>query len=96
MDLILAPDIIERIQQEYEKQYDLVEGLLINQSFFHKDEIFKLRLIRSILFLSEGSIERLQYYLNIANVDYRDLFYWAEYDQQSKQVRDFSKPFNNN
>jgi hypothetical protein len=40
MSLILAPDIIERIHQEYKDQFYFVEELLINQSFFHTDEVF--------------------------------------------------------
>lgn len=96
MSLILPLDIIEKIQQEYKDQYDFVEDLLTNQSFFHTEEEFILRLIRSILFLSEGSIEQLQKYLNIAKIDFRDVFYWAEYDQNNKQIRDFKKPFKGN
>lgn len=95
MKFKFPPDISQRIIQEYNEKFNFVEELLTNLYFFHDAEEFKLRLIRAVVFLSNGNIERLEYYINQANTDYRDIFYWAEYDQADKQIRDFTKPFNN-
>jgi hypothetical protein len=56
------------------------------------------RAMRCVLFLAKGSVEKLKFYVNAALVDARDVVFWAEYTDHSKdnplRVNDFSKPFN--
>jgi hypothetical protein len=42
------------------------------------------RVHMAILKLSEGKIERLQHYVDIANSDYRDVLAWAEYPEEMR------------
>ena len=51
------------------------------------------RVIRCVLFLSRGEMPRLLHYANSAREDFRDVLYWAEYDEQDQHVRDFTRPF---
>ena len=37
------------------------------------------RVVWDILQLSKGSLESIRYYLKVAQADYRDILYWAEY-----------------
>lgn len=56
------------------------------------------RVIRCIVYLSVGDMEKLKHNTECALRDYRDVIYWAEYvdaEDNSKpvRVRDFNKPF---
>jgi hypothetical protein len=37
----------------------------------------------AILMLSEGKLDKLDHYVNVADQDYRDVLSWAEYPEQS-------------
>lgn len=84
-NLQFSQDIIKQIEQDLE--------LLSTVDTLNNNNDQNLRLIRSILFLSRGDLDRLEHYIKIANTDFRDLLYWAEYTEDGKQVRDFTKPF---
>lgn len=51
-----------------------------------------LRVLRCAIFLAAGDVEKLRHNLEVAEQDWRDLIYWAEYDANG-QVRDFHQPF---
>jgi len=51
------------------------------------------RILRCVLFLSHGELPLLMHNADQARSDYRDVIYWAEYDEQDSQVRDFNQPF---
>jgi hypothetical protein len=40
-----------------------------------------------ILELSKGSLEKLRYYVETAQKDYRDILYWAEYYESDPMLR---------
>ncbi|WP_299336150.1 hypothetical protein [uncultured Psychroserpens sp.] len=56
------------------------------------------RVIRCIIFLSDGNINTLKKHLEAAKSDARDVILWAEYENLEgtdlKRIRDFSEPFN--
>lgn len=52
----------------------------------------KLRVIRCIVYLAKGSIDRLLQLVGTAQTDYRDVVNWAEYDHD-RRIRDFNQPF---
>lgn len=91
MTIFFAPDIIEKVKEDYKDQssqvIELISSLNINQ-VVELDRIF-----RSLLFLSNGNYEDLNKFLKTAEIDYRDILYWAEYDKNDNRIRDFSKPF---
>ena len=51
------------------------------------------RLARCLLFETNGDLEKLERNINIARTDPRDIFFQAEYDQQSNRVRNLSRSF---
>ena len=51
------------------------------------------RVIRCIIYLSNGDPTRIPYFIGIAGEDYRDVIYWAEYDKNGQKARDFNQPF---
>lgn len=90
MSLTLSPDIIKKIQQDFNEQSHLVFDLLQDSIYLLGTESF--RVTRSILYLSDGNLESLKSFVQVAIQDYRDLLYWAEYDKD-KHARNFNKPF---
>jgi uncharacterized protein YpuA (DUF1002 family) len=86
----LPKDIIDKVYQDYE--INLVENALsiINEFFTESKSI---RVVRCAIFLAGGNLNNLQFYLEKAKQDYRDLIYWAEYDKFDKKIRDFNMPF---
>lgn len=57
------------------------------------------RIVRSIIYLTNQKIEKLEKHLNITITDYRDILYLAEYEQRNegepKRVRNFNHEFGN-
>ncbi|MCK6261651.1 hypothetical protein KP803_00015 [Vibrio sp. ZSDE26] len=52
------------------------------------------RLIRAIIFLAKGDVEAFHQKVKLAQVDYRDVLYQAEYNYpENERVRDFSQTF---
>ena len=51
------------------------------------------RILRCVVSLSCGELSLLAHNADQARSDYRDVIYWAEYDEQDRQVRDFNQPF---
>ena len=68
---------------------------LIHKQF--ADTRLSYRVLRCVLFLAEGSLEKLNNYIEIAKTDYRDVIFFAEYTEHDKkhpkQIRDFNRPF---
>lgn len=95
--MIDTRDIRERIETYFGEQAAeviLIFDKAISAANYLKDD----RIIRCILFLSAGDLEKLKKNVKAATDDPRDVMYWAEYsnhDQphQTTRVRDFSKAF---
>ena len=51
------------------------------------------RVLRCILHRSDGDLDFLQANLEIAQQDYRDIIWYAEYDADDVRVNDFNKAF---
>lgn len=51
------------------------------------------RVARSVLHLAGGDADRLLELIENATTDYRDVIYWAEYDEAGLRVRDLGRPF---
>jgi hypothetical protein len=56
------------------------------------------RVVRCIIFLSKGSLDELNRYIEVATNDTRDVMLWAEYENlddytKLKRLRDFNKTF---
>jgi hypothetical protein len=56
------------------------------------------RLVRCVLHLAGGSVQRLREHIADAQRDWRDVILWAEYEEagpgkQPRRLRDFNRPF---
>lgn len=95
----LPSDIIKKINEDFVddsgKVIDLFNGYLLNSH-----EKGYERVIRCIIFLAKKSVKGIEKGIQQANIDSRDVMFWAEYveleSDTPKRVRDFKKPFNKN
>ena len=85
---MLKADISNKIQEVFEEEASTAESYLINNLDSKTD-----RIQRCVVHLSDGSLEELNYYINAANTDFRDVITWAEDDENYNQVYDFNRPF---
>lgn len=79
----LEPRSTERIMKEFpaSEQASVVELL---KSYSGPESA---RVAWDILELSKGSLENLRRYVHAAQVDYRDILYWAEYYDKDPLLR---------
>ncbi len=75
---------IESMFERIERLVDFLEDHEVKES--------KERIIRCILFLSSANENLFLQYIELARLDYRDLIYLAEYEDE-KQVRNFINSF---
>jgi hypothetical protein len=76
--------IIERIGREFQgPDQNRVLELLASYAGAESD-----RVRWDILELSKGQLEKIGEYLKAAQVDYRDILYWAEYYESDPMLRD--------
>lgn len=54
------------------------------------------RLLRSVLFISNGSVESVEKLIELSRIDYRDVFWQDEYDCTDTMKRDFNKTYYEN
>lgn len=94
---IETEDISKRIKSDFGENASEVYNIF-DQSISKTDYLNHKRIIRCIIFLSNGSIEKLKHFIDVATYDTRDVMLWAEYikldsDFKYKRVRDFNKEF---
>jgi hypothetical protein len=85
----MKDDIESRINEYFsdtEKVKGIIEKLVVPAE--ERD-----RVIRCILYLSESDYDSLQAWVRKANIDRRDIFYFAEYDNRSERKWDFNIEF---
>lgn len=85
----LSSDIVRKITSDFPSEP--LAGILALLNDYEGPE--KLRVIRCVIHLAEGSIDKLLDFMGSAGTDYRDVIYWAEYDGRDRRIRDFNKPF---
>ncbi len=67
---------------------------LLSDAMIHDGTATRPRLQRCALVASKGSLERLQYFVDLLKVDYRDVIVAGEYNSiEDKRVRDLNLPF---
>jgi hypothetical protein len=89
----VTPDIEARIVADFQEA-DREEGRAILRLL--EDELGGIvppRILRCVLFLSAGDMARLVDFADRALNDWRDVIYWAEYDERDHRLRDFNQPF---
>jgi hypothetical protein len=94
-NIIDIEDIKQRIESDFGSRCEEARKL-INAAIHQASHIDHPRIIRCILFLSEGSINKLKKNIDSAVSDPRDVMFWAEYINRSElpsRIRDFNKTF---
>jgi len=84
-------DILEKIETDFENSKEVVEILKAMEPMNHGP--ISDRVYRGIVFLAQGSIEKLNHYIELYYKDYRDLLWQAEYENPEVRKYDFNKSF---
>lgn len=82
----LAPDIIKHIESVYRNPTEV--SAIVSAVAAPEAE----RVIRCILHLSEGDRDSLMAYVKMADQDYRDVIWNAEYDNRNIRKYNFTRP----
>lgn len=100
-DLALPSDIVAEVQKAFGATAEAALGQLVGflpavlQWTPSTGEA--TRILRCVVALAEGDIQRLSDFLKAAAGDYRDVIFWAEYTNldapHPRRIRDFSRPF---
>jgi hypothetical protein len=93
MPYILPKDIIDKIKKEFIDKNDQIEAIKILSQDWLIEIQPDFRVPRCILFLTHGNIEELNRNYQSCQEDPRNVMLWAEYDDYSNWIRDFTKPF---
>lgn len=83
----MKKDILEIIQANFkdpERVINLLDVISVRQE--------KDRIIRSILILSDGDYDSVREWVKKANSDYRNIIFYAEYDNRNVRKYNFSYP----
>jgi len=87
--VVLEPDILERIRSDFSaEEFEPAIGAM---GVYSGPELS--RVLRCIVYLSEGTLAKLRHFLEVAQLDYRDVIVCAEYDRRDQRVRDFTRGF---
>ena len=88
----LEPDIKARIREDFPaNQHDEVRGILLAYDTDWP------RMHRCLLHIAAGDLEELKRAADDAQMDYRDVILWAEYENTAsgmQRVRAYERPFN--
>ena len=96
--MVFKEDIIQQIKLDFKDSADKVVEILSN-AISKTDYLKTDRIIRCIIFLAKGDIDKLEKYIDNAIFDPRDVMLWAEYENPDndnfshKRIRDFNKTF---
>jgi len=93
INLNLYPtDIRTRLESDFGKNYNQVfwriQELIISNTCFQIN-----RIIRAIIHLLNRDLEQLERIIGQAKTDWRDILFWAEYDENENRIRDFNNEF---
>lgn len=94
----LQVDILQRLELDFKDLADSALKILLD-AVNKTDYLENDRIIRCIIFLAKGNIEKLKSNIYIAKGDPRDIMLYAEYENlddnefKYKRVRDFNKTF---
>jgi len=87
----LLPDILAKVQKDFGA--DAGQALALLSLSVPETP----RVLRCVLFLANGDLKQLAFYVRVAAGDYRDVIFWAEYVDHEKlnpkRVRDFNRAF---
>lgn len=88
----MKTDIYQKLQRDFGPQLQEAIGEIEAVDAATKGLISD-RIIRAVIYLSKGDLERLRKQIELARIDWRDVLMAAEYDEKEVRVRDFDKTF---
>jgi len=92
--MMLARDIWGKVNKDFETPEEAALALSVMADFVDQNqELSSDRILRCIVLVADGDLNRLEKAINLAKTDYRDLIVWAEYDEKNERVRDLTNPF---
>jgi hypothetical protein len=90
----ILEDILRRVEATFAIADRSTAVVLLSNAVIHDGTAAGPRLQRCALMASKGSLELLQYYVDLMKVDYRDVIVAGEYNSiEDKRVRDLNLPF---
>ena len=91
---MFAPDILEKIKRDFDSPDEADLALSVLADFVDQNQdLSSDRILRCIVFVANGDIDKLEKAIDLASTDYRDLIVWAEYNGEEKRLRDLSVAF---
>lgn len=88
----MKTDIYQKIEKDFGPHLKLViEQIEILDA--RSKGLVNDRMLRAMVFLAKGSIERFKQVIELGRTDYRDVLWQAEYDCGEEQLYDFNKTF---
>ena len=94
----MQPDIEKHIEQVFSSEQHARAKSLISSAVLHDGSAASPRCQRAALVGSHGSIDKLEYLVELLKIDYRDVIVAGEYEGpllSPLKVRDLTKPFFN-
>ena len=92
--MILARDIWGKVNKDFSTPEEAALALSVLADFVDQNKkLSSDRIVRCIVFVANGDLNRLEKAIDLAREDYRDLIVWAEYDEKNERVRDLTNPF---
>lgn len=92
----LSSDVAQQIKILFPAAERLQALDLIEKAVLHDGRAADVRCQRCAIAASQGSLQKLDYYVSLLKVDYRDVIVAGEYypiDSTLVRVRDLSQPF---
>lgn len=89
----IPADIITRIERDFAKSDAASVVELMSELSGEGNATFTDRVLRCLVYMSKGSVPDLTHAVELARTDWRDIIYFAEYDENDVHARDLSKPF---
>ena len=92
--MMLARDIWGKVNKDFETPEEAALALSVVADFVEQNrELSSDRIVRCIVFLADGDLDRLEEALDLAKKNHRDLLVRAEYNEKNDRVRDLTQPF---
>jgi len=95
--MIITKDIKDRIESDFgDRAPEVIK--IFNDALAKTDYLNDSRIVRCIIFLADGDIEKIKKNIEVAIYDPRNVMFWAEYTNREqletiKRIRDFTKTF---
>ncbi len=88
----MKTDIYQKIENDFGPEAKLaVEQIEILDA--RSKGLVSDRMLRAMVFLAKGDIERFKQVIELGRTNYRDVLWQAEYDCGEEQLYDFNKTF---